>query len=361
MAANRDSYFAHLNVASVTLKVLVVGYGSVGQRHLRIIRGSMPYAKIMVLRHEQVTSGVEHADITTSSFDDVRAFKPELAVLANPASFHADVALKLLNLNCHLLIEKPLAVTVEQGLAILRVAQAKGRICRVGYNLRHLPSLRVFREQLQKKHIGRVLSIRCEAGQFLGSWRPGTDYRKGVSARRELGGGVLLELSHELDYLSWIFGGIQWVRAWLGQQSSLEIDVEDTAHLVLGFKSSHGSSPVATLNLDFVRRDASRRCVVIAERGSLLWDAGSGTVEMWLDCDNDWSTLYKSAPNRDFSYEVQWETFLRSVDGGCGLGYAPGASLQEALDVLRLIEAARVSSLKGGLQVNLPSRENNAH
>ena len=80
-----------------------------------------------------------------------------------------------------------------------------------------------------------IRRLRCEIGQYLPLWRPGSDYRLGVSANRALGGGVLLELSHELDYLRWIFGDVDWVQASLERQSALEIDVEDTAHLLLSF------------------------------------------------------------------------------------------------------------------------------
>ena len=80
------------------------------------------------------------------------------------------------------------------------------------YNLRFLPSLQAYRERIQFGVIGKVLSVRCEIGQYLPSWRPGSDYRQAVSASRALGGGALLELSHEIDYLRWIFGEVAWVQ-----------------------------------------------------------------------------------------------------------------------------------------------------
>jgi predicted dehydrogenase len=297
------------------------------------------------------------ADFTTSSFADVQGFQPQFAVLANPASLHAEMAKPLLEMGCHLLIEKPLATNLTDGQAINVAAQAKGRIVQVGYNLRYLPSLQFFRDRIQQGCIGRVLSVRCEVGQSLESWRTGADYRQKVSAQRSLGGGVLLELSHELDYLAWIFGRIDWVGAWFGRQSDLEIDVEDTAHLVLGFQSSEASRPVASVGLDFIRHDTTRCCVAIGENGSLAWDAVKGTVEACLKGNNEWQLMHQSNPDRNFSYTAQWHGFL-SVAADPNREPDPvAADIAQALHVLDVVEAARNSCEQHGIRVRLSVRE----
>ena len=138
-----------------------------------------------------------------------------------------------------------------------------------GYNLRFSPSLMYFNELIKKNIVGQILSVRCEVGQYLPEWRPNKDYRKTVSANFHLGGGVLLELSHEIDYLRWIFGEVDWVRATLAQQSSLVFDVEDSAHLTLGFlPNENGRQLIGTLNLDFIRHDQTRACIAIGEKGA---------------------------------------------------------------------------------------------
>lgn len=338
-------------------RTLVVSLGSIGMRHLQVIRSVTPHAKIMVLRHAPVTENAELADFTTSALSDVQAFQPELAVLANPTSLHAEMAQRLLGMGCHLLIEKPLASNAADGQAIYSAMRATGCTVQVGYNLRYLPSLQLFRDQIHQGCVGRVLSIRCEVGQYLESWRADTDYRQGVSARCELGGGVLLELSHELDYLSWIFGRIDWVSAWLGKQSDLEIDVEDTAHLVLGFRSGEAFPSVASLSLDFIRHDTTRRCVAIGENGSLIWDAVKGTVEVCLKGGNDWQVLHQSDPERDFSYTAQWQGFLGAVSGGSGHLDLTAADLAQALHVLEVVDAARNSCDQNGIRVRLLVKE----
>ena len=191
-----------------------------------------------------------------------------------------------------------------------------------------------------------MLSVRAEVGQFLPSWRPGSDYRETVSAKAALGGGVLLELSHEIDYLRWLFGEIEWVSAIQRKQSGLEIDVEDTAHLILGFAHEPAAEPViAALSMDFIRHDTTRTCTVIGETGSLRWNVLTGTVEILEQGGSSWKTLFADASQRDDSYLAEWRHFLAcTTDGG-----SPIVTGHDGLAVLRVVEAARHSSTTGTL------------
>lgn len=331
-------------------RVLIVGHGSIGQRHLRIIRESLPDATIMVFRHQPTTHIPEMANLVTSSMDDVRSFAPEAAIVANPAPFHLEIAKALAEIGCHLLIEKPISGKSERVEDLLETVRAAGVICQVGYNLRYLSSLSRFRDLINEGLIGRPLSVRCEIGQYLPNWRPDTDYRSGVSARRDLGGGVLLELSHEIDYLRWIFGDVEWVRSWVGNVGNLDIDVEDTAHLILGLKSKEPNKPlIANLNLDFIRHDTTRVCTVIGADGSLRWNGLTGVIDIYKSGGDGWDEYVVMPHQRDDSYRAQWEHFLTSiaerkvplVDGRAGLA------------VLKIIKAAKASAHNNGAQETL--------
>lgn len=213
-----------------------------------------------------------------------------------------------------------------------------------GYNLRFLPSLQTFRELLHANTIGTPISVRCEIGQYLPNWRPNLDYRHSVSAQRALGGGALLELSHELDYLRWIFGEVEWVSASLSRQSTLEIDVEDTAHLTLGFAGVDGAQTlVGTLNLDFIRHDTTRLCTAIGKSGSLRWNGLTGTVELYEAGANNWREIYKHQHVRDESYLAEWEHVLSCMQGTA----LPLITGTDGLQVLRIVKAARTASASG--------------
>lgn len=323
-------------------RLLIVGLGSIGTRHARLARELVPGLQIVVLRHsscrEMNEPGIDHC---VTSLDEALRFRPQAAVVANPATHHLDVALPLARAGIHLLVEKPISSTAEGVGELIEVCRLQGLTLMTGYNLRFLPSLRRFRELLEAKSVGAVLSVRAETGQFLPSWRPGSDYRNTVSAKAALGGGVLLELSHEIDYLRWLFGEVEWVSAIQRKQSDLEIDVEDTAHLVLGFANEKGEVPViAALDMDFFRHDATRTCTVIGAAGSLRWNALVGTVEIFERGGNAWQTLFKGEHQRDDSYLAEWRHFLACIaDGG-----PPAISGADGLAVLRVIEAARNSS-----------------
>ena len=231
-------------------RALVSGLGSIGQRHLRLLREALPRADIRVLRHSGCDDTTEHANGCFSQLEEAQGFAPELAVIASPAPFHVVTAHSLAETGAHLLLEKPISDGTEGVAELIALCSDRGLICHVGYNLRFLRTLQTFRAELAVGRIGAVQMVRCETGQYLPDWRPGADYRTSVSAQRALGGGVLLELSHELDMLRWVFGEVDWLSGWIGRQGGLEVDVEDCAMIQMGFPDG----PVAQLGMDFAPR-----------------------------------------------------------------------------------------------------------
>jgi predicted dehydrogenase len=322
-------------------RILIVGLGSIGERHLRLARGLFPSADIRVLRHQAGCAVPDGATGCFSNVDEAIHFAPQIAVIASPATFHLVTAHALANAGVHLLIEKPLSASLVGVTQLIETCHQKDTVLLTGYNLRFLPSLQRFRELLAEHVIGKVFSVRCEIGQYLPSWRPGVDYRQTVSARRELGGGVLLELSHELDYLRWIFGEVAWVEGVLSKQSSLEIDVEDTAHLILGFApTDDGHQLIGTVNLDFIRRDTIRLCTAIGENGSLRWNGLTGVVEQFEAGAKEWRERFSHQHQRDDSYLAEWAHFLDCIRDH----KLPLITGGDGLKVLQIIDAARRSS-----------------
>ena len=326
-------------------RIIIAGLGSIGKRHLRLVRNLLPKADIRVLRHQATSEVPEFSNGCFSSIDEAIAFAPQISVIASPAPFHIATAQALAEMGVHLLIEKPLSASLNGVMQLLETCQKQGTVLLTGYNLRFLPSLQRFRDLLGEGVVGKVLSVRCEIGQYLPSWRPDNDYRQGVSARRELGGGALLELSHELDYLRWIFGEVDWVKATLCCQSSLEIDVEDTAHLTLGFvQINDGHQLIGTVNLDFVRHDTTRLCTAIGEKGSLRLNGLTGEVALYEAGAKEWRELFSHPHQRDDSYLAEWQNFIACVTEH----KTPLITGEDGLKVLQIIEAARHSATSGG-------------
>jgi predicted dehydrogenase len=325
-------------------RILIVGLGSIGKRHQRLAQQLLPEADIRILRHQVDGSLYVDSRAQFSSIEDAIAFAPQLAVICSPAPFHLASALPLAKAGIHLLVEKPLSTNMVDIKELLEVCRKKKIALLTGYNLRFLPSLIKFKELLDNRIIGRVYSVRSETGQYLPSWRPGIDYRQSVSASCKLGGGVLLELSHELDYLRWIFGEIGWVKASLSRQSDLEIDTEDTAHLTLGFiPALNERELICTLNIDFIRHDFTRTCIAIGERGSLRWNGLTGIIDFFERGAKDWRILFHLPHEQDDSYLAEWQNFLSCIHSGA----PPLISIEDGIAVLSILEAARQSSSLG--------------
>jgi predicted dehydrogenase len=328
-------------------RVLVVGLGSIGARHLRIARSLFPEAEFAALRSTRDAPPANFPVETLKTFfsiDDAIVFAPTVAVIATPAPFHAATAIRLADAGVHLLIEKPLADTLKSCLAIEAAEARSGVVVMVGYNLRFLPSLQVLRAAVDDGRLGRILSVRAEVGQYLPDWRPGRDYRHSVSAQLALGGGALLELSHEIDYLTWIFGDVVEVSALLQQTGSLGIDVEDCVHLTLRFNDrDFRRGLVANVSLDFVRRDPVRRCVVIGECGTLEWDAVLSTVRHFDGVSSTWQVLFDSPNERDATYREEWLDFCTCIANHG----KPRVDTSAGVTVSRIVDAARRSDMTG--------------
>lgn len=336
-------------------RVLIAGLGSIGKRHARIVRELLPQAQIVALRHRNGGSD-QPADVDhcVTSIEEALRFRPQVAVIANPANLHLKTAGPLAEAGVHLLLEKPISNSVDGVADLIRVGRERRIILMVGYNLRFFLSLQSFRRLVKDQRCGRVLSVHAEVGQFLPSWRPHSDYRTTVSANARLGGGVLLELSHEIDYLHWLFGDVDWVSAIQRRQSALEIDVDDTAHLVMAFAAREGERPVlASLNMDFIRHDATRTCTVIGNTGSLRWNGASGVVDLFEQDSGAWRTVFAHHEQRDDSYRAEWQHFIQCIASGD----APMISGDDGLAVLRVVEAAQKSSALAAAAVAVQAEE----
>jgi predicted dehydrogenase len=322
-------------------KILVVGSGSIAKKHLDLARYLVPDAEIKVLSvHRQ--SEIDSRFLISNEQDAID-FKPSIAVIANPSSMHLSIAKSLAVSGVHLLIEKPISNDVNGVAEFVNECKNSNSVLMVGYNIRFSDSLSYFKSELEKNLILKPLIVKSEVGSFLPSWRAEADYKNSVSAKRNLGGGVLLELSHEIDYVEWIFGSIKWARATVMRQSSLMIDVEDSAVLTFGIENSDNSNLVANLNMDFIRHDDVRTCLVVGELGSLKWDGTRQEVSVFGKGATDWTALFTSKKSIADTYVEEWKDFLHCIE----TGNSPRVSGVDGLRTLQVIEAIRLSAPNG--------------
>ncbi|MDX9861963.1 MAG: Gfo/Idh/MocA family oxidoreductase [Rhodospirillales bacterium] len=318
--------------------ILIVGFGSIGRRHLQTVRAVLPDCRIVVLRRpgQPLPPDVGPKTKLVHDIEAAIAAGIDAAIIANPAPLHVATALPLARAGVPLLIEKPLAGAPEGVAPLLEACAAKGVPLQVGYCLRFDPSLRAVKDALVTETIGRVLSLHAEVGQHLADWRPGADYRQGVSARAALGGGALLELSHEIDYVRWLAGEVTAVAAAVGRLGDLEIDVEDSADLLLTF----GSGARGTIHLDMLQRPATRICRIVGSAGTLTWDGIRHQARLHRPDTDGWETLPAPASSRDDIFRNQFRHFLETIR----TGRPPLVDGADAARTLAVIAAARRSA-----------------
>jgi predicted dehydrogenase len=326
-------------------KALVVGSGSIARRHIGNLRRLLPEAQVACVSSSgrELAAGETAATCQIPSLAAAVDWLPELAVVASPAPLHLDHACALLDHGVPVLIEKPLSDSLARvQLAAPLLARHRDRI-EVGYNLRFLSSARRMKELVDEARVGRILGLRVEVGQYLPDWRPQADYRSQVSANKSLGGGVLLELSHELDYLTWLFGRFDRVFCIASNTGLLEIDVEDHADILL---SRDGLT--AQVHMDFLQRRASRSFKVVGEAGTLLWDLIANSISIEGPAGGE---ILFSDPgvDRNDMYIEQLRGFIEVATGRA----PPRITVDDGLTVLELIEAMR-HSVASGLQASLP-------
>jgi predicted dehydrogenase len=293
------------------VRVAVLGQGSIGRRHAGLL---------VEMGHEVIAfDPVDQAEVpgvTRAASEEAALDGSDAALVATPSSEHLRQARLALEADLPVLVEKPLATSSDGVAELERLAAERGLQLGVAMNLRFHPGVARLRELKAQGALGRILRAACWCGSWLPGWRPGSDYRTSYSARKALGGGVLLDAIHELDYLTWLLGPARSVSATLAQVSDLEIDVEDVALLQLEMDSG----AVATVALDYFDRDYNRGCRLVG---------AEATAEEKL-------TPADIVP----TYAAELEAFLDSVRNGG----SPSTTVGEARHVLEIVDAARRSA-----------------
>jgi predicted dehydrogenase len=251
------------------LHVVVVGAGSIGRRHIGNLK------KLGVTQITAVDPDVERLKPVIEEFGIIPHIelekalerKPQAVLICTPPSMHVEQCLVALNAGAHVFVEKPLSNSLGRIGELEKEARKAKKIVQVGYNLRFIPALHTLKGILDEGNLGKPMWGRFEVGQYLPDWRPTQDYRQGYSARKELGGGIILDASHEIDLALWLLGKPIELCCMAGRTSDLEMDVEDTATILLRFENG----AQADVHLDCVQREYSRGLKIAFERGTASW------------------------------------------------------------------------------------------
>lgn len=278
------------------MKVLFVGLGSIGQRHLRNLCGIVPveeldiYAyrrrglqRILDARQNVVSEdGLEdkYGITVVDSLDDAFAIGMDAVFICNPTSMHLEVLRQACDHSCAIFEEKPLSHTMQGVDEVLAEIRNKKLITYIGFQNRLHPCLQELRRAIDEGDIGEIACVDAELGENITTCHPYEDYRGTYACSSQLGGGVLLSQIHELDYLIWLFGMPLSVYASGGKLSDFDLDVEDCIDIVMTCERGAKRIPVH-VHEDFIQSPPVRRCKVVGTDGKIEVDLLSSTLRRW--------------------------------------------------------------------------------
>lgn len=312
------------------IKVAVMGTGSIGSRHLSLLKGLKGVQPIAVPKRVERLSELENQGFPVAK--DIRTAAQKGAthcIVASDTAQHIQDALEALQYNLILFVEKPLGVEARGCQHLLEAAKKKNQKICVGCVMRFSRSLNRFREVL--KEIGSVHQVHVACQSYLPSWRPKRDYRQSYSARAEEGG-VLRDLIHEIDYACWLFGWPKSIWAHLKNTNQLGIQAEEVAELF--WKTESVAS--VSVYLDYLSRVPKRAMRALGTKGNLEWDGIQGTVTLERTGKPKETAHLPEGENDKYLAELQ--SFLDPTKN------SQITTGKEAIRALSLCDAARLSS-----------------
>ena len=294
----------------ILLRILVIGYGSIGQRHMRVL--TELGHQVAVVSRRSIDFAPHYSDLTQALSD----WQPEYVVVANRTSEHYQTLECLVkhDFQGRVLIEKPLFDHLSA------FSRHSFSLAAVAYNLRCHPLLTKLKSLLDDS--AQLVTASIHAGSYLPEWRSNTDYRQSYSARAAQGGGVLRDLSHELDYTLWLFGPWRRLTATGGHLSPLEIDSDDAYTLLMETQRC----PMVSIHMNYLDRVPRREILVNTDQHTIRVDLINNTLT--IDGVQEMVTVM-----RDDTYLAEHQAMLAgNAEGLC--------TLEEAMKILATIEAA---------------------
>ena len=337
------------------MKFLIAGLGSIGRRHFRNLI-ALDEKDIILLRTRKATLSDDELQgypVETDLADALQKHGPDAVVVANPTAMHLDVAIPAAQAGCHILLEKPVSHSLDRLDILQKAAEESGSKILVGFQFRYHPTLNKARELIRSHVLGKILTVHAHWGEYLPQWHPWEDYRRGYAARADLGGGVILTLTHPLDYLRYLLGEVESLWSFHGHISPLEIDVEDVAEI--GIKFSSGA--IGSIHVNYFQRPPVHRLEIVGTEGTLHWDNALGLLHLYkmpapfgsYSNEPQAPTQETFFPPDDFErnqlFVAQTHHFIKVVRRES----QPVCTLKDGVIALRLALAAHQSQASGGV------------
>jgi predicted dehydrogenase len=318
-------------------RILVVGTGSIGRRHITNLVSLGAQVSAYRYRGAVDPDPLPAAVDVVPNLDRALGEPGDGVVVANSTDKHMEVASAVAHHGKALFIEKPIATSLEGVGDLSRGIARRNLVVEVGFMLRFHPNVQWMIELLSQGQMGEIHHARAAVGQFLPDWRPGTDHRMGYGARRQTGGGVIFDLMHDLDLVSFLLGEVEDVSAMTRHVPSLEIETEAIAQIVIRLRSGI----LAQVQLDYVRPTYERVLEIVGSLGCLKWDYVEGTVTL-SKAGSDRAIVHRVPPG--FERNTMYVNHMRHFLDRIKTPGPPGASFADGVRALRIALACHRSA-----------------
>jgi predicted dehydrogenase len=291
------------------LKSLVVGYGSIGSRHVKNLL-AIPNMEVIICTKRKGIEKIEKKCQIFKTLNEALKQNPDFAIIANVSNLHIPTAIQIAKKGIDIFIEKPLSNSTKGIKELEDLVRKKKLITMMGCNLRFHKSIKKIKELISNNEIGKIISVHSENGSYLPDWHPYENYSNGYAARKDLGGGVVLTCIHEIDYLYWLFGDVKETISINGKFSDLKIIAADLASIVLKFKNEI----ITEIHLDYFQRPATRNCKIIGTKGTIFWDSKNNNVMVYNIKNKKWSAKFKiKSYDNNSMYEDEISHYIECV------------------------------------------------
>ncbi|MCL7413902.1 MAG: Gfo/Idh/MocA family oxidoreductase [ANME-2 cluster archaeon] len=265
------------------MRILIVGVGSIGKRHMEnlVKLGHEVYG--VDFKRESLDAVKHIASGTFESIEEALEVEPEVAFICTFSNAHIAPAIECAKAGCHIFIEKPLSLNLTDVDELIGIIDEKKLISMVGCNMRFHPGILYVHEVLAKNpYFKTKLWANLEFGFYLPFAK--IDYESSYMANRSMGGNLIFDGIHELDYAAWFFGEPSEVICTKGILSDMKIDTEDYVDMILKFKSG----VICNVHMDYLQHGYSRRCKVVCGEGTVVWDFATEKTGIITIVDKEW-------------------------------------------------------------------------
>ncbi|MBI4833603.1 MAG: Gfo/Idh/MocA family oxidoreductase [Planctomycetes bacterium] len=323
------------------MKILVVGCGSIGERHIRNLK-ALGVDEIIACDTDKarLNSIKQKYQVTViPSLKDALKQPLNAMLICTPPHLHLPIAFEGIKKGQSLFIEKPISHNLLKVNQLCHSVKSKKLVFMVGFNFRFNAGLIKIKQLIERNQIGKVISGNVSFGSYLPARHPNRDYRQEYGAKAEWGGGVILDaIIHQIDYLVFLLGKVASLFCLADKRSKLELNVEDCADILLQFKSH----AVITLHSDFIRRPYSHSFELVGDSGTIIWDIFGCRVKWYNAHQQKWH-LFDYNKDLNKMYLAELKHFINCVRQK----KVPDVTCEDGRYSLMIALAAKESALAG--------------